>query len=195
MFLYRGDNRKPEVIKRDGFSGRARYVGNGQAILKKIQADIKDKGSGTLAGLLSILRGHTPMEATATARIIGGASYGDIIYYFKIDPVYAFEFTEDGLGSEIKDADFDTIDCLIMNSRSPVLATVVALHHSAKTARTKEVTFYTVVTPACISWYAERPSGNNKPTWNKMADVVTAASAVQGVGVSKFKALQAKFGK
>jgi hypothetical protein len=195
MFLYRGDNRAPEVIKRDGFSGRARYVGNGQAILKNIKQDIIKKGKGTLAGLFSILRGHTPDEATAAARHIAGASYGSIIYYFKIDPVYAFEFTKDGIGGEIRDADFDNVDCLIMSSRSPELATTVAVHHSAKTAATKEVTFYTIVKPGCISWYTQRPAWNAKPEWKKMADIVAAPSAIQGAGVKQFKDLLAKFGK
>ena len=195
MFLYRGDNRAPEVIKRDGFSGRARYVGNGHAILKNIKQDVIKKGEGTLEGLLSILRGHTPDEATASARHIAGASYGSIIYYFKIDPVYAFKFTKDGIGDEIRAADFDNLDCLIMNSRSPELATTVAMHHSAKTAPTKEVTFYTIVKPGCISWYTQRPAWNAKPEWKKMADIVAAPPAVQGAGVNQFKALLAKFGK
>jgi hypothetical protein len=194
MYLYRGDSRTPEVIKRDGFVPWARYAGGSSAILERMQQDVVNPGGGTLAGLLWVLRDHTPDAAKATARIFSGASFGDYIYYMKIAPLHAFEFSKAGVGTQIMAGNFDFLDCLLLDTAEPAFTSVIALHHSAKTAPTKEVTFYTSIRPQCVLWYSVRPQGNAKPEWKSMADVVVAPPAVKGIGEGKFKALKAKFG-
>lgn len=193
MLFFRGDSRKPEVIKRDGLAPRVQRAGNANTILKSILDDIQSRGSGTAAGLASYLRARTRSEATAAARTIAGASYGDNIYQIEIDPVYMFKFNKSSLGTKVDYNDIKNIseDYILMDAESAVNASVLAFGHKTETY---ESTFYMKIEPKNIKAYAIRPSGNAEAQWVKMVDVEAAGPRFQGgkVGVG---ALLARFQK
>lgn len=188
MRFFRGDSRTPEVIKRDGFAPRVQRKGNAVSILNTITDDM-GKNGGNPAGLAQYLRARTRGEATAAARSISGASYGDYIYQIEFDPMYTFKFAGKKLGGRIDFSDIGKIteDYILMNAESAVEATALAFGH--KTA-TYEATFYMKVEPKNITAYAIRPKGNDEAQWVKMVDVEAAGPKFKGGNV---KAMLARF--
>jgi len=189
--LYRGDTRKPEVVKRDGFA----LHGGGAAGVRA--------AGGTLQYLKNTLKGTNPQDiqrwiingrnwdrpTVSTAYDPGCGGYdGDYIYVIEFANLYEVALSR---GSTIR----GTLG--IMEQRGEpelfLLMDNMILEHSRMIAiglnvGTKEVSFFTDIPSANITWYRTK----NQVKFSLMRDVEPAPAQVGRLNLQAFAKWQSR---